>query len=60
MAEELLDRSQVGAAFEQMRGKRVPQPVWVGDEAAQRRRIEPASARREEERILGAARELGT
>ena len=58
MAEQLLDRAQVGAALEQVRRERVAQPVRVGDEAAQRRGVEPAAARREEERVLGAAREL--
>jgi len=58
VAEQLLDRSQVGTAFEQMRRKRVPQPVRVGDESAQCRGVEPSSARREEERIVCAAREL--
>ncbi len=60
MTEKLLDRPQVGAAFEQVRRKRMAQPVRVGDEAAQRRRVEPASPRREEERVVGAARELRT
>ncbi len=58
MAEELLDRSQVGAALEQVGRERVAQAVRVANEAAQGRRVEPVSARREEERIVGAAREL--
>jgi len=58
VAEQLLDRAEVGAAFEQMGRERVTQPVRVRDKAAQRGRVEPAAARREEERVLGAAREL--
>ena len=58
VAEQLLDRAQVGAALEQVRRERVPQPVRVRKQAAQRARVEPAAARREEERVLGAAREL--
>ena len=58
VAEQLLDRAQVGAALEQVRGEGVPQAVRVGKQAAQRARVEPAAARREEERVLGAAREL--
>ena len=58
VAEQLLDRAQVGAALEQVRRERVAQAVRVGDEPAQRRGVEPAAARREEERVLGAACEL--
>src|ERR671915_1637713 len=57
MAEQLLDRAQVGAAFQQVRGERVPQPVRVGEDPPERARVEPSSARRQEERVLGAARE---
>ena len=58
VAEQLLDRAQVGAALEQMRRERVPEPMRVRDEPAERRRVEPAAARREEQRVLGAAGEL--
>ena len=34
-------------------------PVRVGDEAAQRRRVEAPSSCREKQRVLGAARERG-
>ena len=33
MAEKLLDRSQVGAALEQVRRERVPQPVRMREHA---------------------------
>ena len=58
VAEQLLDRAQVGAALEQVGRERVPEPVRVRDEPAQRRGVEPPAAGREEERVLGAAREL--
>ena len=57
MTEELLDRPQIGAALEEVRGERVPQPVRVADEAADGARVEPAPTGGEEERIDGAARE---
>src|SRR6266542_768411 len=58
VAEQFLDRPEVGAAFEEMRGERVPEPVRMGEHAPQRRRVEAAAAGGEEEGILGAAREL--
>ena len=58
MPEQLLDRAQVGAALEQVRGEGVPQPVRVGEEAAQRARVQPPAARGEEERVVRAARQL--
>ena len=58
MAEELLDRTQVGAALEEVRGERVPEAMRVGERAAERRRIQPPAAGREEQRVLRAAREL--
>ena len=39
-------------------GERVPQPMRVRADAAQRARVEPASTRGDEERVLGAADEL--
>src|SRR5688500_4783644 len=57
VAEELLDRAQVGAALEQVRGEGVPQPVGVGEHPANRARVEPPAADGEEEGVLGAARE---
>ena len=56
--EQLLDRAQVGAALEQVRRERVPQPVRVRDELAQRRGIEAPAADGEEERVLGTSRQL--
>src|SRR5436309_15936421 len=56
--EQLLDRAQVGAALQQVRGEGVAQPVRVRDEPPERRRVEPLAARREEERVLCAACEL--
>jgi aminopeptidase len=55
VAEELLDRPEIGAALEQMRCERVPQAVRVGEHAPERRRVEAAAAHGEEERVLGAA-----
>ena len=58
MPEQLLDGAEVGAALQQVRGEGMPQPVWMRDEPPQGRSVEPASTRREEERVLGASREL--
>src|SRR5215211_192402 len=58
VAEELLDRPQVGAALEQMRGKRMAEPVWVGEEAAQRARVQPLATRRDEKGVLRAPGQL--
>ena len=59
VAEELLDRAQVGAALEQVRRERVPQAVRVREHAAQRRGVEPAAARGEEERVLAPRASAG-
>jgi hypothetical protein len=56
--EQLLDDAEVGAAFEQVCGERVTEPVRMRDHAPERARVQPAPADREEERVLGAAREL--
>ena len=56
--EQLLNRPQIGAAFEQMRRERVAEAVRVGKEPAERARVEAPAAHGEEERVLGAAREL--
>ena len=58
VAEQLLDRAQVGAALEQVRREGVAQAVRVRRDPAQRARVEAPSADGEEERGLGAAREL--
>ena len=58
MAEELLDRAQVGAALEQMGCERVAEAMRMRDEAAHRRRVETATARRQEERVVRSTCEL--
>ena len=58
VAEQLLDHAQVGAALEQVGGEGVAQAVRVRAHAAERAGVEPAAAGGEEERVLGAAREL--
>src|SRR5439155_20238066 len=52
------DRPEVGAALEQMGRERVAETVWVRAEPAERARVEPPSARGEEERVRGAGGEL--
>ena len=59
VAQQLLDRPQVGAALEQVRRERVAQAVRVRDEPAQRRGVQAAAVRREEQRVVRAAGELG-
>src|SRR5258706_8854906 len=59
VAEQLLNRAKIRAAFEQMRCERVAQPVWVRSDAPQRAGVEPPSARREEQRVVRARRERG-
>ena len=58
MAQQLLDRPQVCAAVEQVRRERMAQPMRVGDDPAQRARVEAASASGEEERIVRSSRQL--
>ena len=57
--EQLLDRAEVGAAFEQVRRERVAQLVRVRADPPQRARVEPLPARGQEQRSLRAADELG-
>src|SRR3984893_4111399 len=59
MAQQLLDRPEVGAALEQVRCERVAEAMWVRDESAQRARVEPLSGGREEQGVIRAARESG-
>ena len=54
VAEELLDHAQVGAALEQVRREGVAQAVRVAEEPAHGARVEPAAARRQEERVVRA------
>ncbi len=44
VAEQLLDRAEVGPALEQVRCERVPEPVRVGEDPSQRRRVQPPAA----------------
>ena len=53
--EQLLDRPQVGPALEQVGREGVPQAMRVGDQPAEGARVEPAPARGEKDRVLGAA-----
>ena len=58
VAEQLLDRPQVGAAFEQVRRERVAQAVRMRRDPPERARVEAPAAHGEEERVLGSGREL--
>ena len=58
MAEQLLNRPQVGAALEQVRCERVAQTVRVRRDPPERARVEPPAAHGEKQRVLcGAFRE---
>ena len=57
--EQLLDRAEIGSAFEEMRRVRVPQPVGVAHQPAQHRRVERTTAVREEQRVVRAPGERG-
>src|SRR5512132_1076447 len=57
VAEPRLDRRQVGAALEQVRGEGVAEPVGVGEKPSDRARVEPAAPRGEEEGIVCAGRQ---
>ena len=54
VAEELLDRAQVGPAFEQVRREGVSQAVRVPHEPAHGARIQPATSHGEKQRVGGA------
>ena len=58
VSEQLLDRAQVGTALEQVRREGVAEAVRMRQDSADRARVEPAAARREEERVLRTACEL--
>src|SRR2546429_4260789 len=58
VTEEILDRAQVGSAFQQVRCERMAQAVGMRERATQRRRVEAMSARRQEEGVVGARRQL--
>ena len=57
--EQLLDDAEVGAAFEEVRRERVPEAVGVAEEAAHGARVEPATARGEEDRVVRADASAG-
>ena len=57
MPEELLDRPEVGASLEQMRGESVAEPVRVPNEPAHGAGVQPSPAGGEEERVGRATRE---
>ena len=58
MAEQLLDRPQIGSALEQVGREGVPEAVRVRHQAAKGRRVEAAAADGEEEGVDGTAGEL--
>ena len=57
--EQFLDHAQVRAAFEEMCGERVAEPVRVAEEPAHGARVELSAARGEEERVDGPSSQLG-
>ena len=57
--EQLLDRSQVGSSFEEVRRVGVPEPVRVAHHPAEHRGVERAAAHGEEERVGRAAGKRG-
>src|SRR5690348_13002879 len=59
VAEQLLDRPEVGAAVEQVGGEGMPEAMGVGNDATERARVEAATARREEQGVVGSRREGG-
>jgi len=60
VAEQLLDRPQIGPAFEQVGREGVAEAVRMRKQPAERARVEAAAAGGEEERILCPASELRT
>ena len=58
MSEELLDRPEVGAALEEVRGEGVAEAVGVGQQLAEGRGLERLPARGEEERVERAPRQV--
>ena len=56
--EQLLDRPQVGAAFEEMGGICMSEAVRVRQQTADDARVEPPPAHRDEQCVAGAADEL--
>ena len=58
MAEELLDRAEVCASFQEVGGEGVPEPVGSPQEAARRAGVEAPAAGGQEDGVLGAGREV--
>src|SRR5687768_9782435 len=54
--EQFLDDTEVGAALEQVRRERVPEPVGVRREPAECARVQAPSARGEEDGVLSVSR----
>ena len=59
MPEQLLNRSKVCAAFDQMGGKRVAEAVWIGEEPPERRGLEGTTSGGEEQCVDRTAGEVG-
>src|SRR5204863_1299009 len=55
VAEQLLNRSQVSATLEQVSRERVTETVGMREDASHRGGVESPTARRDEQRVLGAA-----
>src|SRR5215218_5211828 len=58
VTEELLDHPQVSAALEEVGGECMPQAVGVGEEPADRARVQAPTACREEQGVFRTACEL--
>src|SRR5919108_5459205 len=58
VAEELLDRPKVGAAFDEVRGEGVTKAVRVGHQPTEGGRVETSAGRREEEDVCRATCQL--
>src|SRR5262245_29684700 len=59
MAEQLLDDAEGGAALEQVRGEGMAETVRVPKEPANGARVEPTSARGEEDGVVRTCGQLG-
>ena len=58
VAEQLLDRAEVGAALEQVGGERMAQAMGIRHQAAQRRGVQGLAARGQEHMPRGSACQL--
>src|SRR5437899_10139524 len=59
VAEQFLDRAEVGSALEQVSGEGVAQPVRVRQQPSERAGVQTPAAGGEEQGILGGAGQLG-